>query len=142
MKRPTVPKMLFRGAFRRCAWCGGRGAFFIGWFEKAEHCQSCGLQWRRDDVGYELGAAAVTAMITFGPLMLILGGMVAWTWPEVNTGPMFAVLVVLALVLPLLNYGRAYCLWQVIDILLRPPEPEDFEIVGDTTIESSAEHGG
>jgi len=30
----------------------------------------------------------------------------------------------------------------VIDILLRPPEPEDFEIVGDTTIDSSAEHGG
>lgn len=127
--------MLFRGAFRRCAWCGGRGSFFIGWFEKAEHCQSCGLKWRRDDVGYELGAAAITAVITFGPLMLVLGGMVAVTWPDVNVAPMFAVLVVLAVILPFVTYGPSYCIWQAIDILLRPPEPEDFEIVGDTTLD-------
>ncbi|SRR6056297_808319 len=125
--------MLLRGAFRRCAWCGGRGAFFTGWFKKAEHCQTCGLKWRRDDVGYELGAAAVTAIITFGPLMLILGGMVALTWPEVNVVPMFIVLAVLAVVLPFFTYGPAYCMWQAIDILLRPPEPGDFERVEEST---------
>ena len=128
--------MFVRGAFRHCAWCGGRGAFFIGWFKKAEHCQSCGLKWRRDDVGYELGAAAVTAMITFGPLMLILGAMVAATWPDVNVVPMFIVLAVLAVGLPFFTYGPAYCMWQAIDILLRPPEPSDFEIVGDTTLDT------
>ena len=125
--------MFLRGAFRHCAWCGGRGAFFIGWFKKAECCQSCGLKWRRDDVGYELGAAAMTAIITFGPLILILGGMVAVTWPEVNVVPMFIVLAVLAIVLPFFTYGPAYCMWQAVDILLRPPEPDDFEIVGDIT---------
>jgi uncharacterized protein (DUF983 family) len=125
--------MLLRGAFRHCAWCGGRGAFFVGWFKKAECCQSCGLKWRRDDVGYELGAAAMTAIITFGPLMLILGGMVAVTWPDVNVVPMFIVLAVLAVVLPFFTYGPAYCMWQAVDILLRPPEPGDFEIVGDVT---------
>jgi uncharacterized protein (DUF983 family) len=129
--------MLLRGAFRHCAWCGGRGAFFTGWFKKAECCQSCGLRWRRDDVGYELGAAAMTAIITFGPLMLILGGMVAVTWPEVNVVPMFIVLAVLAIVLPFFTYGPAYCMWQAIDILLRPPEPDDFEIVGDITPDAS-----
>ncbi len=119
--------MLLRGAFRRCPWCGGRGAFFVGWFQKAECCQTCGLRWRRDDVGYELGAAAVTAIICFGPLMLILGGMVAITWPDVEVVPMFIVLGVLAVVLPLLLYGSAYVMWQAIDILMRPPTPEDFE---------------
>ena len=131
--------MFLRGAFRHCAWCGGRGAFFIGWFKKAEHCQSCGLKWRRDDVGYELGAAAMTAIITFGPLMLVLGAMVAVTWPEVNTVPMFVVLVVLAVVLPFFTYGPAYCMWQAVDILLRPPEPDDFEIVGDITPDADAD---
>jgi len=77
----------------------------------------------------------MTAIITFGPLILVLGGMVAVTWPEVYAVPMFAVLVVMAVVLPFVNYGPAYCLWQAIDILLRPPEPEDFEIVGDTTLD-------
>ncbi len=122
--------MLVRGAFRRCPWCGGRGAFFVGWFQKADHCQSCGLRWRRDDVGYELGAAAVAAIITFGPLMLILGGMVAVTWPDVEIVPMFVALGVLAVVLPLLLYGSAYIMWQAVDILMRPPTPDDFEIVG------------
>jgi uncharacterized protein (DUF983 family) len=123
--------MLLRGALRRCAWCGGRGAFFTGWFEKAEHCRTCGLGWRRGDVGYELGAAAMTAIITLGPLMVILGGMVALTWPDVNAPAMFAVLATLAVVLPLFTYGPAYCMWQAIDILLRPPEPEDFALPAD-----------
>jgi uncharacterized protein (DUF983 family) len=121
--------MLFRGVFRRCPWCGGRGAFFVGWFKKADHCQSCGLQWRRGDVGYELGAAAITAIITFGPLILVLGGMVALTWPEVELLAMYAVLGFLAVTLPLVTYGSAYLIWQSIDIMMRPPSPDDFEIV-------------
>lgn len=78
----------------------------------------------------------MTAIITFGPLMLVLGGMVAVTWPDVHAAPMFAVLVVLAVCLPFLTYGPSYCIWQAIDILLRPPEPDDFEIVGDTTLDA------
>lgn len=127
--------MLLRGLVRRCPWCGGRGAFFTGWFTKAEHCQSCGLRWRRDDVGYELGAATMTAIITLGPLMILLGVMVAVTWPEVHTVPMFVVLGVLAIVLPLFAYARSYIMWQALDIVMRPPTPDDFEIVGDTTLD-------
>ena len=129
--------MLFRGTFRRCPWCGGRGAFFVGWFAKDDHCQSCGLRWRRDDVGYELGAAAVTAVITFGPLVLVLGGMVALTWPEVQLLPMYAVLGFLAVTLPLITHGSAYLIWQSIDIMMRPPSPDDFEIVVSLELEPS-----
>jgi len=48
------------------------------------------------------------------------------------------VLAVLAVVLPFFTYGPAYCMWQAIDILLRPPEPDDFEIVGDITPDADA----
>jgi len=130
--------MLIRGAFRRCPWCGGRGAFFVGWFKKADCCQTCGLEWRRGDVGYELGAAAITVIITFGPLMLILGGMVAFTWPDVEIVPMFVVLVVLAIALPLLLYGSAYVMWQAIDIVMRPPTAMDFSIVDKGTSDAVA----
>lgn len=82
-------------------------------------------------MGYELGAATIMAIITFGPLMLVLGVMVAYTWPDVETVPTFIVLVILALALPLLLYGSAYLIWQSIDIMMREPTPLDFRIIGD-----------
>jgi uncharacterized protein (DUF983 family) len=119
--------MLWRGARRRCAWCGGRG-FFTGWFAKQERCASCGLEWRRGDVGFELGAAAMTAIITGGPLVLVLGAMAAATWPDIEVVPMFVVLVVLAIVLPFFTYGPSYMMWQAVDILMRPPTADDFDV--------------
>lgn len=119
--------MLLRGLFRRCAWCGGRGAFFTGWFGKQTTCKTCGLNWRRKDVGYELGAAAVAAIICMGPLVLTLGVMVAITWPSVSVVPMFVALGVGALILPVLLYPSSYTMWQAVDILMRPVGPDDFE---------------
>ena len=56
--------------------------------------------------------------------------MVAVTWPDVEVGLMFAVLGVLAVVLPLLSYGSAYLIWQALDLTMRPPTREDFAPVG------------
>ena len=78
--------MLFRGLRRACPWCGGRHAFFTGWFHKTEHCRSCGLRWRRGDVGFELGAASMAAIIVLGPLIVGLGVMAALTWPDDRRG--------------------------------------------------------
>ena len=127
MKRPPLPKMLLRGLFRRCAWCGGRGAFFTGWTKKADNCQTCGLNWRRDDVGYELGAAAVAAIICMGPLVISLGIVVAINWPDFDAVPLFITLGVGAVVLPPVLYPSSYTTWQAIDITLRPPEAGDFD---------------
>jgi uncharacterized protein (DUF983 family) len=121
--------MLFRGARRACPWCGGRHAFFVGWFHKEEHCRSCGLRWRRGDVGYELGAASIAAIITLGPLLLALAAMVIVTWPEVAVAPMFGVLGVGAVVLPIVLYPVSYTLWQALDIAMRPVTVDDFELL-------------
>ena len=128
MTRPSLRKMLLRGLVRRCAWCGGRRAFFIGWTSKQDHCATCGLSWRRGDVGYELGAAATAAIICMGPLVSMLAGAVAVTWPEVHVVPLFVTLGVGAVVLPILLYPSSYTTWQAIDILMRPPAPDDFDI--------------
>ena len=119
--------MLFRGALRRCPWCGGRGAFFTGWFAKGEHCQTCGLRWRRGDVGYELGAAAIAAIITLGPLIIALGLTIGFTWPKLEVVPMLAVFLPIALLLPLLTYPLSYTIWQAIDLTMRPVQVEDFD---------------
>ena len=131
MEHPPLPKMLLRGAFRRCAWCGGRGAFFTGWFKKSSHCQTCGLNWRRDDVGYELGAGAVAAIICFGPLMLALGVVTAVTWPDFNASSLYVTFAVGAVALPLLLYPTSYTLWQAVDILMREVKPTDFVAMSD-----------
>ncbi len=120
--------MLVRGARWRCPWCGGRRAFFTGWFAKAPSCRSCGLRWRRGDVGFELGAAAVSAIIVMGPLMLALGVGVALTWPDVAVVPLLAVLGSGAVVLPILLYPVSHTLWQALDLAMRPVSSDDFDL--------------
>ncbi len=126
MEHPPLPKMVLRGAFRRCAWCGGRGAFFTGWFKKSSHCQTCGLNWRRGDVGYELGAATAAAIICMGPLILALGVVTAVTWPDFDAASLFVTFAVGALLLPILLYPTSYTLWQALDLVMRPVQATDF----------------
>ena len=120
--------MLLRAAFRRCPWCGGRGAFFTSWFDKAAACRTCGLRWRRGDVGFELGAAAIGAILTIGPLMVGLGVGLAITWPSVAVVPMLVVLLAAGVVLPIVLYPMSYTIWQAIDLALRPVEPDHFDL--------------
>ena len=119
--------MLLRGLFRRCPWCGRRGAYFDGWFGKLDACRGCGLQWRRGDVGYELGAAAIAAILVLGLLVVGLGVAVALMWPDIDVVPLYVVLGAGAIVLPVLLYPSSYTVWQAVDILMRPVTPGDFD---------------
>lgn len=120
--------MLLRGVGRRCAWCGGRGAFFTSWTAKSDRCHTCGLNWRRGDVGFELGAATAAAILCMGPLLMVLAAMVAISWPEVHVLPMFIVLGLGAVILPVVLYPVSYSTWQAVDIMMRPVEPEHFDV--------------
>lgn len=135
MTRPSLPRMLARGAVRRCPWCGAGGAFFDGWFDKRPSCRGCGLRWRRGDVGFELGAATAAAVLTLGLLMVALGVSLAVTWPEVAVVPLVVTLGVAAVVVPIVAYPVSYTLWQALDLVVRPVEPGDFdvELAGDAT---------
>ena len=117
--------MLGRGVRRRCPWCGGRGAFFDGWFAKAERCHTCGIPWRRGDVGFELGAATISAIVVLGTLMAGLGVGIVATLPGVPYLMLAVVLGVVAIALPVLIYPITYTLWQAVDLVMRPPEPDE-----------------
>ena len=132
--------MLVRGAVRRCPWCAGRGAFFTSWFAKSPACHTCGLRWRRGDVGFELGAAAMAAVIVLGPLIVALGIVMAITWPEVRVLPTTVVFLVAAVVLPIVLYPVSYTMWQAVDLMMRPVEPEHFDLEHlDTTVIDEAD---
>jgi len=114
--------MLFRGLFRRCAWCGGKGSFFTSWYKKTDNCQTCGIQWERGYEGYELGAATMGVFITFGSIIfwLVLSVIIG-----VDLVPLLLVAGVLAVCLPILAYPLTYTVWQGVDLFIRAPSEED-----------------
>ena len=124
--RPSFPRMLLRGAIWCCPWCGKRRAFFTGWFTKGPACGRCGLRWRRGDVGFELGAATVAAIVTLGGLVVALGVSLAVTWPKIAVMPLLIVLGIAALVVPIAIYPMTYTVWQALDLVMRPVAPGDF----------------
>lgn len=120
--RPSLIKMLLRGLFRRCAWCGGKGSFFTSWYKKADRCQTCGINWERGYEGYELGAATMGVFITFGSIIfwLVLSVIIG-----VELVPLLLVAGVLAVCLPILAYPVTYTVWQGVDLFIRAPSAED-----------------
>lgn len=123
--RPGFGRMLWRGLFRRCAWCGGRRAFFTGWFAKQERCHTCGIDWHRGYEGFELGAAAINAVMSFGLLVVGVAIGVIATLPDVAVLPIVLILAVGAVVIPTLLYPVSYTVWQAVDLMMRPPEQGD-----------------
>lgn len=121
-KRPALVKMIVRGLFRRCAWCGGKGSFFTSWYGKADQCQTCGLHWERGYEGYELGAATMGVFITFGSIIF-------WMVLSVVIGvalvPLLLVAGVLAIGVPIFGYPLTYTVWQGIDLFIRAPSTDD-----------------
>jgi len=115
--------MVVRGLTHRCAWCGGRGAFFTSWYIKTERCQTCGLTWARGLQGFELGAATMGVFLTFGSIIF-------WMIAAVSFGvaliPLLVVAAVLAVSVPTLGYPLTYTVWFAIDLKIRAPQPDDF----------------
>jgi uncharacterized protein (DUF983 family) len=122
--RPGLVKMLFRGLLKRCAWCGGKRAFFTGFYKKGERCITCGLSWQRNLEGFELGAAAMGVFLTFGPIIL-------WMIFSVIFGvalvPLLVVAAGLAIFVPILAYPLTYTVWFAVYLYMNEPEPAERE---------------
>lgn len=117
--------MLGRATLRRCPWCGDRRAYFTGWFSRQDGCRRCGTPWRRDDVGFALGAATMNVLLTCG--LIVVGatiGMIV-TAPDFAVGPIVIGLVIGAVVVPVVLYPVTYTLWQAIDLAMRPPDADE-----------------
>jgi uncharacterized protein (DUF983 family) len=117
--------MLWRGVRRRCPWCGGRRAFFTGWFAKQDRCGTCGLGWQRGYEGFELGAMAINIIVVFGTLIVGLIVAVAVTVPDIPVAPLVVAFGAVAVVLPIVVYPVSYTVWQAVDLTMHPPDPRD-----------------
>ena len=117
--------MLVRGVFRLCARCGGKGAFLSGWNKQSERCHTCGFAWKRDLVGFQLGAAAMNIIMTGGALLFVMAIGVIATYPEVPTWPLIAVVGTVALIVGIGGFPTSYTVWLAIDLRLRPLSDEE-----------------
>jgi len=120
LDKANLLTMLVRGLFRRCARCGGKGAFYTGWIKKSDRCKTCGFKWERDLVGFQLGAAAMNIIMTGGSLLFVMAIGVIATYPEVPTWPLIAIVGSVALIVGIGGFPTSYTVWLAIDLRLRP----------------------
>lgn len=126
---PRIDKatVLRRGLLRRCPLCGG-GGLFRRWFEMAERCPTCHFRFERIE-GHWLGSLGMNTIVSFTALFgALLAGFVV-TWPDPPTGPLIAVGVVTAVLVPLLFFPFSRTIWTAIDLAMRPLSPTELSEV-------------
>ena len=133
-KAPTRPRLLARGFTRRCAWCGDRHGYFVGWFKRQEHCRVCGHGYRRGDDAFELGATTVNIILTFLSLLLTILVLLIVTAPDVPVFIVVAASSAVGLLGPALFYPVSFTLWQAIDLWMRPPTEAELAGIADATL--------
>ena len=122
---PGLIRMLLRGAFRRCPHCGGKGAFFDGWYKRGERCHTCGLLWERKLEGFELGSMTVNVILTFGTMLITMGIGVIFSYPDVAVVPILCIIVGVAVVMPVVIFPMTYSIWLAVDLFMRKLEPAE-----------------
>jgi uncharacterized protein (DUF983 family) len=131
---PSHRKLLLRGITRRCAWCGDRRAYFVGWFKRVERCRRCGHGYRRGDHAFELGAITANIILTFTAILVTIAVCVILTLPDVTVWWVVGPAATVALVGPALFYPISFTLWQAIDLWMRPPAPAELAGTGDARL--------
>ena len=109
---PSHGKLLMRGLTRRCAWCGDRRAFFVGWFKRVERCRRCGHGYRRGDHAFELGALTANIILTFSTILLTILVAVLVQLPHVQVWGVVLPAAAVALIGPALFYPVSFTLWH------------------------------
>ena len=131
---PSRPRLLARGFTRRCAWCGDRKAYFLGWFKRQERCRACGHGYRRGDDAFELGAITANIILTFSSLLLTILVLVAATAPDVPVVLVVVAASVVGLAGPALFYPVSFTLWQAVDLWMRRPTEAELAGIADATL--------
>lgn len=69
----------------------------------------------------------MASMLSVGPILAGLAIALAVTWPDVAIMPLAIGLAPAALVFPVVLYAQSYLMWQALDVVVRPVQPEDFD---------------
>jgi uncharacterized protein (DUF983 family) len=115
--------MVGRALRRRCPRCGGQ-SWFTGWFAKGERCVSCGYKPERQE-GFMLGALAINTILTFGVMAVVIVIGIIVGWPDIAVLPVMLSAMAAGVFVPMIIYPFTYLIWAVIDLSMRPLEPQE-----------------
>jgi uncharacterized protein (DUF983 family) len=109
--------MLWRGATKRCARCGG-GGLFTRWFAMKEACPRCHLVFEHEE-GYWTGAMMVNLGVTEALFLVVFVSGLMLTWPDPSWPVILGAVVVVSAVTPILFYPFSKTLWVAGDLAFR-----------------------
>ncbi len=112
-----------RGIARRCPVCGG-GRLFRRWFTIVENCPRCGFRLERIE-GHWLGALGINTMVSFAAVLVGVIAVFIATYPDESGTVAVAIVVAIAVLVPLAFFPVSKTLWSAIDLAMRPLEPDD-----------------
>jgi len=117
-------RMMWWGATRRCARCGG-GRLFRRYFTMVDDCPRCGLHFERE-AGYWAGALAINIGVAGAVFVAVFVTALVLTVPDVPVAPLLAVLIPLMILTPILAYPFSKTLWVAVDrALLQHLDPNE-----------------
>jgi uncharacterized protein (DUF983 family) len=109
----------------RCPHCGG-GPIFTSWSRLLPVCPVCGLGLERGEQGYWLGAYFFNLMAVETVFSVWFVGFLLATWPEPPWGLFQVTTIILMVAFPVIFFPFSKTLFLAFDLLMRPPDDEDF----------------
>lgn len=89
-----------------------------------EHCAECGLRFERES-GYWVGAVIINTTVIFATFLIVFGGMVLVTFPDVPWGLVLGVTIIANIVIPIVFYPISKSLWLGLELSWHPLEDEE-----------------
>lgn len=95
-----------------------------------EHCVSCGLRFEREP-GYWVGAVIINTTVIFATFLVVFGGMILLTWPDVPWTGVLVTTVVANVVIPVFFYPMSKTVWLALELSWHPLEPDEIAAAAD-----------
>ena len=99
---------------------------FVTWSRLVPNCPVCGLGFERGEQGYWLGAYFFNLMAVETVFAVWVVGVLFWTWPNPSWAFLQVSTLTLTLIVPVAFFPYSKTLFLAFDLLVRPPEEEDF----------------
>jgi uncharacterized protein (DUF983 family) len=91
-----------------------------------ETCAACGLQFEREP-GYWVGAVIINTTVIFATFLVVFGGLVLATYPDVPWGLVLVVTALANVIIPIAFYPISKSLWAGMELSWHQLEPDEIE---------------
>ena len=94
---------------------------FVSWFRLKQRCESCALPLERGEAhDYWIGGMMFNIVLSEFVAVVLVGGAILLTWPEVPWNAVRIGAIVLMLAAPFLLFPMSRLTWLAFDLLFRP----------------------